>query len=147
MDEHLFEITYDYSKNFVSTHDGPTIELVDNNDDWADRTDIYHNDSCFEDTGGSQYKLRPAIGIDTLAFTHNKKPRDFHTVTIDQCEQIPNDKPFVFGEYSKETKPLASLWPNLPDDISTNISIRDRYGWELNKERASYNDYRESGHL
>ncbi|MDA0130618.1 hypothetical protein OH458_21375 [Vibrio sp. MarTm2] len=147
MDEHLFEITYDYSKHFVSTHDVPTIDLVDNNDDWADRADIYHSDSYLEDTGGGQYQLRPAKGIDTLSFTHHKKPRDFHTVTIDQCEKIPNDKPFVLGEYSKETMPLSSLWPNLPDDISTDISIRDRYGWELNKARASYNEYRESGHL
>lgn len=137
MYDYLFEITYEYSPNFVATHETPQIKFVDNNNDWLE---IASAPGVYIDEGWP-YELRPVNAIARLPFTHERSPRDFNAVTIDQCEDIPNDKAFVLGEYSKETVNLRRIRPT-PQNTSTTITIRDRYCWDLLTDSVEYGDFK-----
>ncbi|WP_254659655.1 hypothetical protein [Salinivibrio sp. SS2] len=141
MYDYLFEITYEYSPNFVATHETPQIKIVDNNNDWLEVAPLPRGYIELGPNRNGPHELRPVNAIERLPFTHERPHRDFNTVTIDQCEDIPNDKAFVLGEYSKETVRIRSIWP-IPHNISTTITIRDRYGWELLTDSVVYGDYR-----
>ena len=147
MDDYLFEITYAYTPTFIGSHTRPDIAIVDNNDDWMIRADIYSPDSYLKEVALHEYILTTARGFEPLSFNHDRSDRAYQVFTIDQCDEISSEKPYVIGEYSKETVNLAPMWPDLPTNIRTSVSIRDRYGWLLHKDSVSYNEYRDSGWL
>jgi len=144
MEDFLFQITYEYTPNFVSNHKSPQIKLVDNNEDWMDKASEYAGVYLVEKSR-NKYELVSEKNFEPVTFDYKNNSRDRQTITVNQCNKISSEKPFVLGEYSEETVDLSSMWPNLPPKIETKVTVMDRFGRKLLQGGVSKNEYRDRG--
>ncbi|EJG1579945.1 hypothetical protein CIF45_RS06720 [Vibrio parahaemolyticus] len=146
MEEHLFEVTYQYTPSFVESHAEPEIKFVDNpSGDWFEKAMYPHyDDSYFEyDSAAYKYKLKPVAGLKYLSHQRDKKDRENQTFTVVQCSNIPNDDPFILGEKSE-----ALIWygyDEQPDNTKVIVTVRDRYGRKLQSGEQSVSELRRKG--
>ncbi len=146
MEEHLFEVTYQYTPSFVESHAAPEIKFVDNpSGDWFEKAMYPHyDDSYFEyDSANYNYKLKPVAGLKYLSHQHDKKDRENQTFTVVQCSDIPNDDPFILGEKSQ-----ALIWygyDEQPENTKVTVTVRDRYGRKLQSGEQSVSKLRRKG--
>ncbi len=146
MEEHLFEVTYQYTPSFVESHAAPEIKFVDNpSGDWFEKAMYPHyDDSYFEyDSVNHNYKLKPVADLKYLSHRLGKDDRAKQTFTVVQCSDIPNNDLFILAEKSE---PL--IWygyDEQPDNTKVTVEVRDRYGIKLQSVEQSVSKLRRKG--
>ncbi|MEZ8314352.1 hypothetical protein AB4563_06045 [Vibrio splendidus] len=146
MEDHLFEVTYQYTPSFVESHAVSETKFVDNpSGDWFDKVmHQRHDDSYFKFNPDTlKYKLKPVAGLKYLSHLHDKTNRRNQTFTVVQCSNIPNDDPFILGEKSE-----SLMWygyDEQPDNTKVIVTVRDRYGRKLQSAEQSITELRHLG--
>lgn len=145
MEEHLFQVTYNYTPPFAKSHASPNIVFVDNNRDWVSKAYPYTQDSYLENVPNTnKYKIKPVNAFKSLSFQHDKTDRENNIITIDQCSSIPNNDPFILGEKSEEK--IRYPYYAQPPNTKVIVTVRDRYGVKLQSAEQSINEMRNSGY-
>ncbi|EKO3640658.1 hypothetical protein P0F27_002931 [Vibrio metschnikovii] len=152
VEDYLLDVAFQYSESFINSYHPPLVQSFSN---------VAVNEELFESGGfilgtrqGEQgeiiypeYMRSPFRHSSPIKFEVDNKERQHQRLIVSQCLGILQDELFVFGSHSRPVWTIENHltgWKfyKIPYNIEQRITVRDRYGKELNSSSWSFDKYR-----